>query len=65
MGRSLWIRGEVNGLRGIPQCLGVSKELAMEMWGNQGGALPALTGGGPSRLFSDEVQLGAYLQRRS
>lgn len=33
---------------------GVSEELAMEMWRNQGEhSASSLTGGGPSRLFSD------------
>lgn len=57
MGRSLQIRGEVDGLRGVRQCLGVSEELSMEKWGTQGRALPALAGRGPSRLLPEYMQL--------
>lgn len=53
------IRGEVDGLHDGPQSLGVSEELSMEMWGNQGRALPAFAGGGSSRLLPDYVQLEA------
>lgn len=57
------IRREVDGLHGVPQSLGVSEELSMEIWGNQGRALPALAGGGPSGLLPNYVQLELVIEK--
>lgn len=42
----------------------VLEEISVETWDDQGKDRPALASIGPSRLFSDDVNLQAYLHRR-